>query len=340
MQLDQTRSVIARRQGRIGRITLNRPRALNALDLDMLHALAAALDAWREEPGVHAVVIEGAGERAFCAGGDVRAARDAAIRGDEASLERFFTAEYTLDGTIAAYPKPYVALVDGICMGGGVGVAIHGAYRAASEAALFAMPETAIGFFPDVGTSYVLPRLRGAVGIWMALTGARLGGADAVWAGLATHFVPRARLLTLADELAEHGVAALATAAEPPPAELPGRIEEINRCFGADSVAEILRRLDAEDSAKDGGWAREQLATIRGLSPSATLWAFELVHRGARWSLAESLAKDIEFRRHVTRHPDFREGVRAMVVEKDRSPRWSPARIEDVDPASIAALFA
>ncbi len=336
MQPDQTKSLIAQRQGRIGRITLNRPRALNALDLEMLQALAAALEAWRNEPKVHAVVVEGAGERAFCAGGDVRAAREAAIRGDEANLERFFTAEYTLNGTIAAYPKPYVALVDGICMGGGVGVAVHGAYRAASEAALFAMPETAIGFFPDVGTSYVLPRLRGAVGTWMALTGARLGGADAVWAGLATHFVPRARLATLAGELAEYGVAALSTAAEPPPAELPSKIEAINRCFEAESVAEILRRLEAEDT----DWAREQLATIRGLSPSATLWAFELMHRGAGWSLAKSLAKDIEIRRHVTRHPDFREGVRAMVVEKDRSPRWSPARIEDVDPASIAALFA
>ncbi len=335
MQPDQTRSLIARHQGRIGRITLNRPRALNALDLEMLQALAAALEAWRDDPEVHAVVIEGAGERAFCAGGDVRAARDAAIRGDEASLERFFTAEYTLDGTIAAYPKPYVALVDGICMGGGVGVAVHGAYRAASEAALFAMPETAIGFFPDVGTSYVLPRLRGAVGTWMALTGARLGGADAVWAGLATHFVPHARLATLGDELAECGVAVLATAAEPPPAELPSKIEAINRCFAAESVPEILRRLEAEDT----DWAREQLATIRGLSPSATLWAFELMHRGTGWSLAESLAKDIEIRRHVTRHPDFREGVRAMVVEKDRSPRWSPARIEDVDLATIAALF-
>jgi enoyl-CoA hydratase len=335
LQSTETSPVIARRQGRIGRITLNRPRALNALDLDMLHALAATLDAWRDEPDIHAVVIEGAGGRAFCAGGDIRAIRDAAIQGDHEGVERFFAAEYALNLTIATYPKPYVALVDGICMGGGVGVSVHGASRAASEAALFAMPETAIGFFPDIGASYVLPRLRGAVGIWMGLTGARLGGADAAWAGLVTHFVPRARLATLADELAEHGVAALAPAAEPPPAALPRRIEAINRCFGAASVAEILRRLDAEDD----DWAREQIAALRALSPSATLWAFELLRQGAGRSLLDCLAAELALSRHATRHPDFLEGVRAMVVDKDRSPRWSPARIEDVDPASIAALF-
>ena len=336
MQPPQTHSVIAQRQGRIGRITLNRPQALNALDLDMLGTLAATLEAWRNEPHVHAVVIEGAGERAFCAGGDIRTLRDAAVQGDQDSVERFFAAEYALDGTIAAYPKPYVALVDGICMGGGVGVSVHGAYRAASEAALFAMPETAIGFFPDIGASYVLPRLRGAVGIWMGLTGARLGGADAAWAGLATHFVLRARMAKLADELAEHGIAALAPAATPPPAELPSRIEAINRCFGAESVVEILRRLDAEDT----DWAREQVAALRGRSPSATLWAFEMLRLGAGRSLPECLAAELALSRHATRHPDFLEGVRAMVVDKDRSPRWSPARIEDVDPASVAALFA
>lgn len=337
MQLVQTESIIARRQGRIGRITLDRPQALNALDPEMLHALASALDAWREESGVHVVVIEGAGERAFCAGGDIRAIREALLRGDYKGVQDDFAFEYALDLAIAAYPKPYVALVDGICMGGGVGVSVHGAYRVASEAALFAMPETAIGFFPDVGASYVLPRLRGAVGVWMGLTGARLGGADAVWAGLATHFVPRARLATLADELAEHGVAALALAAEPPPrAELPGRIEAINRCFGAESVPDILRRLETEDT----GWAREQLATLRGKSPSSVLWSFELLRRGARSTLPECLSTELALAQHAARHPDFQEGIRAMVVDKDRSPRWSPSRIEDVDRASIAALFA
>jgi len=332
-------SVVSGRQGRIGRVTLNRPQALNALDPSMLDALAATLDAWRTDPGVHAVVTEGAGGRAFCAGGDVRTLRDASLHGLHAGIESFFVREYALNLAIATYPKPCIALVDGICMGGGIGISVHGAYRAASEAAMFAMPETAIGLFPDIGASYILPRLRGAVGMWMALTGARLGGADAVWAGLATHFVPRARMATLADELAEHGVAALAAAAEPPPAELPALIEVIDRCFGASSVAEILRRLEAEDTAKNGGWAREQVAALRRLAPSSTLWTFELLRRGAERTLPECLDAEFALMLHATRRPDFLEGVRAMVVDKDRSPRWSPARIEDVDPSDLAALF-
>ena len=329
-------SVVARRQGRIGHVTLNRPQALNALDPAMIETLDATLDAWRADPEVHAVVIEGAGRRAFCAGGDVRALRDAALRGDHGAVERFFVAEYALDLAVATFPKPYVALVDGICMGGGIGISVHGTYRAASEAATFAMPETAIGLFPDIGASYILPRLRGAIGMWMGLTGARLGGADAVWAGLATHFVPRARMAALANELAEHGVGALALAAESPRASLPGRIEVIDRCFGAPSVAEILRRLEAEDS----DWSREQLAALRRLAPTSTLWTFELLRRGAQRTLPECLDAELALMLRATRCPDFQEGVRAMVVDKDRAPRWSPARIEDVDPAGVAALLA
>lgn len=336
MQPVQTPFLAARRQGRIGRLTLDRPRALNALDRDMIRAVAATLDAWRDEPDVQAVAIEGTGGRAFCAGGDIRAIREALLQDDYEGVQDDFAVEYALNLAIATYPKPYIALVDGICMGGGMGVSMHGAYRVASEAALFAMPETAIGFFPDVGASYVLPRLRGAIGMWMGLTGARLGGADAVWAGIATHFVPRARMATLADELAEHGIAALALAAEPPRAELPDQAEAVDRCFGAGSVAEIIRRLEAEGT----DWAREQLATLRAMSPSAVLWSFELLRRGARSTLPECLAAELALARHAARHPDFLEGVRAMVVDKDRSPRWSPARIEGIESAGIAALFA
>lgn len=330
--------VIVRRQGRIGRLTLNRPHALNAITLDMVHVLGAALDGWREDPAVHAVVIEGAGNKAFCAGGDVRALRDSVLRGGEAAaaeVERFFRDEYALDLAIATYPKPYVAIVDGICMGGGVGVSVHGAYRATSEKAVFAMPETAIGLFPDVGGTFTLPRLRGEVGMWMGLTGARLGGADAVWAGLATHYVPSARLATLADELAEHGLAALAAAAEAAPATLPKRIEAINRCFGAPSVPAVLARLDAEGG--DGGWAREQAAAIRRLSPSATLLTFDLLRRGGALTLPRCFDAELDAMLRALRRPDFAEGVRAMVVDKDRAPRWSPARLEDVDARALAA---
>lgn len=317
----------ARRQGRIGRITLDRPRALNALDLGMIRALAATLEAWRDVPEIHAIVIEGAGGRAFSAGGDIRAVREAVLADDIATVEAFFGEEYALNLAVATYPKPYVALVDGICMGGGIGVSVHGTYRVASEAAVFAIPEAAIGFFPDIGASYLLPRLRGAIGTWMGLTGARLGGADAVWAGLATHFVPHARLAGLADAIATDGLAVLAFAADRPSPTLPDQIGAIDRCFSADSVPEILTRLEAESTA----WAGEQIAAMRRASPTALLWSFAILRAGAHRTLPHCLAAELALMRHATRHPDFREGVRAMVVDKDRQPRWSPARVEDVD---------
>ena len=195
-------TVITRRQGRTGRITLTRPKALNALDFSMIRAVHQALDSWRHDPAVHAVVIEGAGGRAFCAGGDLRLVRDLLLAGDHAGVEAFFAAEYALNLAIARYPKPYVSLIDGVCMGGGIGLSIHGTARVATEAAVFAMPETGIGLFPDVGATYALPRLRPGCGMYMGLTGTRLGGADALWAGVATHYVSRETLSELADEIA------------------------------------------------------------------------------------------------------------------------------------------
>ncbi len=312
-------SVITRRLGRIGHILLNRPKALNALTLEMIEALATALEAWRDDAGVHAVVIEGAGGRAFCAGGDIRAVRSAALAGEFDMVEAFFQAEYALNLTIARYPKPYIAVIDGICMGGGVGLSIHGTARIATEAAMFAMPETGIGFFPDVGATYALPRLRGAVGMYMGLTGARLSGADAVYAGVATHFVPQERLAGLVDELAADGPAVLASAAEPAPASLPGLMDQI-RCFEADSVPAIVARL--EQLGTD--WSRETLATLRSVSPSAVLWSFDAIRRGAGLTLEAALQAELELTRTVTRHPDLAEGVRAMVVDKDRAPKWVP----------------
>ena len=329
--------MLARRQGRIGRLTLNRPKALNALDLSMVRQLSAALVAWRDEPGVHAVVIEGAGGRAFCAGGDIRAIRAHAVAGEFADIEAFFAEEYALNRTIADYPKPYVALVDGICMGGGIGVSVHGTIRVVTEAATFAMPETAIGLFPDIGATYLLPRLRGAFGMYLALVGARATGVDAAWVGLGTHVTTRERLAAMADAVAEDGVAVLAEMAEPvPPGSFAAIAGAVGRCFGADSVAEIVRRLDAEGTE----WSRDTLATLRGMSPSSLLWTFAIVRAGGHRSLAECLQAELSLTRHAVRHPDFAEGVRAMVVDKDRKPRWSPARIEDVDPASIAAALA
>ncbi len=330
-------SVVARRDGRIGRILLNRPKALNALDLPMIRACAAALAEWRDDPTVHAVVIEGAGERAFCAGGDIRAIRGHAMAGETDIVESFFRDEYALNQAIASYPKPYIALIDGICMGGGIGVSMHGPYRIASEHAMFAMPETAIGFFPDIGASYFLPRLPGELGLYLGLTGTRVSGGDAVHAGFATHFVSRAKIAELSQALAVEGAAVLGAYAEPVPAfSLAPNRAKIDACFAAGSVSEIVRRLE-----QDGGeWAQRTLTTLRGMSPHALFWSFEIIRRGARATLADALQAELELTRAVTVQPDFHEGVRAMVVDKDRQPKWASSRIEEVDPAEIERLFA
>ncbi len=334
-------TVITRRQGRIGRITLNRPKALNALDPCMIQAVHQALDGWRGDPAVHAVVIEGAGGegaggRAFCAGGDIRLIRDMVRDGDHAGVEAFFAAEYAMVLAIARYPKPYVSLIDGVCMGGGMGLSMHGTARVATEAALFAMPETGIGLFPDVGATYALPRLRPGCGMYMGLTGARLGGADALWAGVATHYTSRETLAGLADEMAEDGIAALGSATvQTFDAVLPYATAHL-RTFEADSVEAVVAGL-----ADDGSdWAERALQALRAASPSSVMWSFEGIRRGAGRSLEECLQAELALTRHATRQPDFLEGVRAMVVDKDRAPRWSPATLAAVDQRDMAALFA
>src|ERR1700733_5312701 len=242
MQSEET--VIVRRDGRAGRILLNRPKALNAIDLPMIRACTRALQNWRDQPHVHAVVIEGAGDRAFCAGGDIRALRQYELDGEHHRAEEFFREEYELNLMIATYPKPYVALIDGICMGGGIGVSVHAPYRVATEHAMFAMPETAIGFFPDIGATFFLPRLPGRIGVYLGLTGARMQGADAVHAGMATQFTPRAGLAALAQALALDGAGALAEYAAPLPVfSLAGRRAAVDHCFSADTVPEIVQRL-------------------------------------------------------------------------------------------------
>ncbi len=328
-------AVIVRRQGRIGRLTINRPKALNAVDHDMLRIIRAELDRWRDDPFIHAVVIEGAGDRAFCVGGDIRQVRALALAGQFAEIDAFFADEYSLNLAIARYPKPYIALIDGACMGGGMGLSIHGSMRVVTDSASLAMPETGIGFFPDVGASFFLPRLRPNYGMYLALTGARASGADAAYLGLATHYVLRDRMTNLADAVAENGPAVLTEAAVPPPPGVMPGLSEAVRIFDAGSVMEIIERLVALDTQ----WARDTLKALRAMSPTATLWAFELMRRGAGRTLEQCLAAELLMARHATRHPDFAEGVRAMVIDKDRMPHWSPARLEDVDPATVAGLF-
>ncbi len=328
-------TVIAQQRGRIGHLLLNRPAALNALDIGMIGAIAEALSAWQDDPTVHAVVIEGAGGRAFCAGGDILAARAGVLAGREAEVHRFFAEEYQLNAQIAAYPKPYIALIGGICMGGGLGVSVHGDYRVTTGEALFAMPETGIALFPDIGASYFLPRLRGHLGMYMALVGARLTGADAVYAGLATHFTEPGLLASLPDALADHGIAALSGIAQPCDAPIAKHMAAIDYCFSAPTLSDVLHRLEANDTE----WSRQTLAALRANSPSALLWTFHLIQAGAGRTLSACLAAELALTRPVTHHPDFGEGVRAMLVDKDRTPRWTPARLEDVDTAAIEAMF-
>ena len=322
-------TVIARREGAAGTILMNRPRALNALDQGMIAGIATALAQFRADPGARLVVLEGAGGRAFCAGGDVRRIRELALAGDAAGVEAFFAAEYAMNRAIAEFPRPWISLIDGVCMGGGIGVSVHGSHRVVTEHALLAMPETAIALFPDVGTSYVLPRLPGALGMYLALTGARLKGAEAVEAGLATHFVPRERLPALRAALLEGdagAVARFAVAVEPGP--IAARRAAIDRCFGQPSLDGIKGALRVEGD----DWAAEQLAILARMSPTSLAVTFELLTRGATMDLPSCLATELALTRTVTRHPDFAEGVRAVLVDKDNTPRWAPQ-------ADLAAMF-
>ena len=325
-------TVILRREGAAGTLLMNRPRALNALDLGMIEVFRDAIPALRDDPGVRLVLLEGAGGKAFCAGGDVRRIRELALAGDAAGVEAFFSGEYGVNAGIASFGKPWISLIDGVCMGGGIGVSVHGSHRVVTEHALLAMPETAIALFPDVGTSHVLPRLPGALGPWLALTGARLRGTEAVEAGLATHLVKRANLPALRAALLEGDAAAVDRFAEVvPPGAIAAQRPAIDRCFGHPTLAGIQAALAAEDS----DWARAQAAVLARMSPTSMAVTLELLRRGAGLDLAGCLAMELTLTRSVTRHPDFAEGVRAVLVDKDNTPRWVPAP----SAAEVAAMF-
>ncbi len=328
-------TVVATREGAAGTILMNRPKALNALDHGMILALGAALAAARDDPAVALVILEGAGGRAFCAGGDVRAIRAAAVARDMATIDSFFGDEYALNRAIADFPKPWVSLIDGVCMGGGIGVSVHGSHRVVTEHALLAMPETGIGLFPDVGTSFTLPRLPGAIGMWLALTGARLQGAAAVEAGLATHFVPRAALPALRAALVAGDPGVIDRASVAPVGPIAALRPAIDRCFGQQDVPAVLAALAAEGTA----WARDQIAILARMSPTSLCVTHELLARGAGLDLAGCLAMERALTRRITIHPDFIEGVRAVLVDKDNAPRWTPASVAAIDPGAIRALF-
>ena len=308
--------------GRVGELVLNRPRALNALSLSMIRALRRGLDAFEKNADVHAIVIRSASDAAFCAGGDVRHVRELVLRGDHDLANTFFTEEYALNAAIAACPKPYVALVDGICLGGGLGLSVPGRYRVVTERARLAMPETAIGFFPDVGASFFLPRLPGACGLWLGLTGARLDGADAVAAGLATHYVPAARVADLQRVLCsgvdDVGSLLDAFAVPVPVGAYQTHRAEIDDLFGAGTLADVLAALRAATSP----FASDARATLARMSPNSLRVTFDLLAAGRTATLGACLEAERAMTRVVTRHPDFAEGIRAMLVDKDRKPHW------------------
>lgn len=331
-------------RGVAGIITLDRPRALNAIDHAMVRAMRAQLDAWAGDEAVAHIILRSAHERAFCVGGDVRAMAELGRAGNTEAARDYWRDEYALDYHIATYPKPFVALVDGLCFGGGFGVSGHARYRVAGENLGFAMPEVAIGLFPDVGGTYVLPRLPGWSGTWLAMTGARIGLSDAMALGLYTHHVPVARWPELIDALAEGEPVdrTLARfAAHAPAAQLRTLFPAIDRIFAGGSVEAILLALDlcSAGSTEEAEFARIQAATLRRASPTSVHIAFQQMQRGAGIDLAGCFAYEFRLVSRLLAMPDFYEGVRAVLIDKDQAPRWSPASLEAVDPATIASLF-
>ncbi|MBO9508729.1 enoyl-CoA hydratase/isomerase family protein [Thalassospira sp. A3_1] len=338
-------SVVFSKDGAIGHILLNRPKALNALDLPMVDAITAKLREWENDATVVAIVIEGAGEKAFCAGGDIRGLYDARKRDDDALLDAFYRREYYLNNYIATYPKPYIALMNGITMGGGVGVSVHGHFRVVTERTLFAMPETGIGFFPDVGGGYFLSRCPGQIGLYLGLTGARIKAADCLYADLATHNVNSENITALKSDLSaiEGGndpfVAVKKVLDDHHVKGEEGLLNtlrtEIDKLFGADTVADIFAALDASST----DFAKETAKILRSKSPIAVCVTFEQIRQGRDMTLEQDLAMEFRLSQRTVRMPDLFEGVRAVIVDKDHSPKWQHADIGQVDPRDVAAYF-
>jgi enoyl-CoA hydratase len=325
----------------IGLITLNRPDALNALSYPMTLAITATLAAWRDDDAVRVILLRGAGPRAFCAGGDIRHIYEAMLAGESWPVD-FWRDEYKLNLLIAEYSKPIVAVMHGFVMGGGIGLSAHASHRIVTESTAIAMPETNIGFLPDVGGSYLLPRAPGETGTHIALTAGRVGAADAIFAHLADVHIAGDRLDALEAELSgartaqdvEARLQALASPAKPGVlAEAQGWIDA---AYSADSVEEIVARLRARPEPE----AQKALSQIEANSPTSLKLALRALREGRRFdALAPCLAMELNVVAHLSRSADFPEGVRAAVIDKDRKPKWSPARLEDVTEAAVEDYF-
>uniref|UniRef100_A0A8C6JZR0 3-hydroxyisobutyryl-CoA hydrolase n=1 Tax=Melopsittacus undulatus TaxID=13146 RepID=A0A8C6JZR0_MELUD len=350
-QTDSTAEVLLEKKGGAGIITLNRPKALNALNLSMIRQIYPQIKTWEKDPETFLIIIKGTGGKAFCAGGDIRAIIDAGKVGNKLAQD-FFKEEYTLNNAIGTCKKPYVALIDGITMGGGVGLSVHGHFRVATEKTIFAMPETAIGLFPDVGGGYFLPRLSGKTGYYLALTGFRLKGRDVLKAGIATHFVESEKLPAL-----EKDLIALKSSSTENIADLlnsyhmkvnlisyqkSSRIVEAVHSltfsfslFSGNSMEEIVKNLKQDGSA----FAIKQLETINKMSPTSLKLTLRQLREGASMTLQEVLTMEYRLSQACMRHPDFYEGVRAVLIDRDQSPRWKPAALEEVSDEFVDNCF-
>ncbi len=340
-QAQGDREVLIRSEGAAGILSLNRPKALQALTLDMCHSMTAALLEWRNDPAVSVVIIDHAEGRGFCAGGDIAFLRNSALNDDGVSGRKFFHDEYQLNHLIFTYPKPVVAFMDGITMGGGVGISQPAKFRVATENTRFAMPETGIGLFPDVGGGWYLSRLAGRVGQFLALTGARIDGAECRWAGLATHYLssealPEAKRRIAADPA--HVAEVLAElSVEPPPARIAANAGLIAQHFASDRFEDIIASLEADD----GEWAAKELASLHTKSPQTCKVALrQLAESLALSRFEDNMGLEYRIASRVLVRPDFAEGVRAVIVDKDNAPQWDPATPEGVTADLIESIFA
>ena len=332
--------VLIRVQSGVGRITLNRPKALHALNKAMCEAMTAALVAWREDPAVKSVVIDHAGERGFCAGGDIRMIAESGA-GDAVEARAFFLTEYRLNQLMFDYPKPITAIVDGIVMGGGVGISEPAEVRIATERTTYAMPETGIGLFPDVGGGWFLSRLPGETGTWLALTGARLKAADTVFLGIHTHYLPTDALeafhAILKTDPAHPADVADGLEADPGEPAVEAHVGAIDRLFAPDSVEAIFAALEAEGT----DWALAQLAVLKTKSPQSLKVTLRQLRLGRDMAdFASNMTMEYRLGGRVVRTHDFQEGVRSVIVDKDGAPAWRPATLEAVSDAEVDALFA
>lgn len=322
----------------LGRIELNKPKAINALGVDMINTVNEALGAWKDDDTVRAVLITGRGERGLCAGGDIKAIYKAITEGSEDN-SKFFRHEYFMNYTLSEYPKPVIAVMNGITMGGGVGISAHGSVRIVTDSTKIGMPETTIGLFPDVGATHILARMPQHVGMYLGLTGLPIGAGGAIAYGLADYYVPDASVPELVKALSENpgDVAEVVAqfAQDAPSAELTDDASWVAECFAKDSPQKIVEALRSHESEK----AQSTADLLETKSPRSVAVTFELIRRATSLSLADVLEQDLRTATNIAKYPDLAEGIRAQVIDKDRNPKWNPASLAEVDPQEVESII-